>query len=43
MLNKDSIREIRSMLERDWTVREIAHKLCLRESEVALAVSILAH
>lgn len=43
MLNKDSLREIRMMLERHWTIREIAHKLCIREDEVALAVKSLAH
>ena len=43
MLNKLVLREIRSMLERHWTVREIAHKLCIREAEVALAVRALAH
>lgn len=43
MLNKDTLREIRMMLERRWTVREIAHKLCVRESEVALAVRNIAH
>jgi DNA-directed RNA polymerase specialized sigma subunit len=41
MLNKDTQREIRMMLERNWTIREIAHKLCIREAEVALAVKAL--
>ena len=34
MLNKDQVREIRSMQERGWSMKEIAHKLCIRVSEV---------
>ena len=42
MLDKLVLREIRMMLERNWTIREIAHKMCIRESEVALAVLSLS-
>lgn len=41
MLNKDAQREIKMMLERHWTTLEIARKLCIPVSEVALAVKAL--
>lgn len=42
MLNKLTLREIRSMLERHWTTQEIAHKLCITVGEVELALKALA-
>ena len=41
MLNKDAVREIRMMLERRWTTKEIAHKMCVRELEVEQALKTL--
>ena len=43
MLNKLAQREVRMMLERRWTIREIAHKLCVSEQDVALVIKRLAH
>lgn len=37
MTHKEQIRSVREMLERHWTIAEIAHKLCISEALVLAA------
>ena len=41
MLTKETIREIRAMLERKWTAVEIAHKLCIPAQEVQAVIRVI--
>lgn len=38
MLRSPVVQEVRAMLERHWTELEIAHKLCISQSEVHLII-----
>jgi len=41
MLNRMLIQEVRAMMERHWTELEIAHKLCISQTQLQAIIAAL--